>query len=70
MCRFHDPNADISMQPGWFYLIASPPGTGNTTLWQTPISTETHPNYPRDKAARQSTSLSQYADIYVSGADS
>lgn len=25
VCRFHDPNAPASVQPGWWYLIASPP---------------------------------------------
>lgn len=25
VCRFHDPNAPLSVQPGWWYLIASPP---------------------------------------------
>jgi hypothetical protein len=25
VCRFHDPNAPSSVQPGWWYLIASPP---------------------------------------------
>jgi hypothetical protein len=25
VCRFNDPNAPSSVQPGWWYLIASPP---------------------------------------------
>lgn len=25
VCRFLDPNAPLSVQPGWWYLIASPP---------------------------------------------
>ncbi|MGH8349213.1 MAG: hypothetical protein ACRES5_22045, partial [Pseudomonas sp.] len=25
VCRFHDPNAPASVQPGWWYLIASSP---------------------------------------------
>jgi hypothetical protein len=25
VCRFHDPQAPLSVQPGWWYLIASPP---------------------------------------------
>lgn len=25
VCRFHDPHAPASVQPGWWYLIASPP---------------------------------------------
>jgi len=25
VCRFHDPTAPASIQPGWWYLIASPP---------------------------------------------
>lgn len=25
VCRFHDPDAPLSVQPGWWYLIANPP---------------------------------------------